>query len=291
MRNLLNSWCSLLLLLLMGSSSLGVNAQSTKTYERDWRTDRVKVKIISYNIMEGFGRGEDKDRMARFTAWVKEQSPDVLALNELCGFTEAKLKALAASYGHPYVAIVKEKGYPVGLTSKTPLKVIDRKLEGYGHGLLHCKVLDMDFLVTHLNPSDRLKRKQEADNIVNYIHENQLTNCLLMGDMNAHSPFDASWESEHSEDYAVISTFMAASLHDICYKFTPDNQRYSFPTRILASSPKGEALRRQQERIDFIFVTNDLNSNCIDAEIYNGPDTDYLSDHYPIGISLFIPKK
>lgn len=291
MRNLLNSWCSLLLLLLMGSSSLGVNAQNTKTYERDWRTDRVKVKIISYNIMEGFGRGEDKDRMARFTAWVKEQSPDVLALNELCGFTEAKLKALAASYGHPYVAIVKEKGYPVGLTSKTPLKVIDRKLEGYGHGLLHCKVLDMDFLVTHLNPSDRLKRKQEADNIVNYIHKNQLTNCLLMGDMNAHSPFDASWESEHSEDYAVISTFMAASLHDICYKFTPDNQRYSFPTRILASSPKGEALRRQQERIDFIFVTNDLNSKCVDAEIYNGPDTDYLSDHYPIGISLFIPKK
>lgn len=72
MRNLLNGWCSLLLLLLMSSSSLGINAQSTKTYERDWRTDRVKVKIISYNIMEGFGRGEDKDRMARFTAWVKE---------------------------------------------------------------------------------------------------------------------------------------------------------------------------------------------------------------------------
>lgn len=140
MRNLLNSWCSLLLLLLMGSSSLGVNAQNTKTYERDWRTDRVKVKIISYNIMEGFGRGEDKDRMARFTAWVKEQSPDVLALNELCGFTEAKLKALAASYGHPYVAIVKEKGYPVGLTSKTPLKVIDRnwKATVTGYYIVKC---------------------------------------------------------------------------------------------------------------------------------------------------------
>lgn len=262
-----------------------------QTYERDWRTDRQKIKIISYNIMDGFSDGTDQDRIARFTAWVKEQSPDVLALNELCGFTEAKLKELAAGYGHPYAAIVKENGYPVGLTSKTPIKVIDRKIDGYGHGLLHCKVLDMDFLVTHLNPSDRLKRKQEADNIVNYIHSNQLTSCLLMGDMNAHSPFDASWTDEHLENYAVISTFMAASLHDICYMFAPDSQRYSFPTRILASSPKGEALRRQQERIDFIFVTDSLRSNCVDAQIYNGPDNDYLSDHYPVGISMFIPKE
>ena len=72
----------------------------------------------------------------------------------------------------------------------------------------------MDFLVTHLNPHDRLKRKKEADNIIDYINKNQLTNCLLMGDMNAHSPFDASWTDEHLENYAVISTFMAASLHD-----------------------------------------------------------------------------
>lgn len=279
---------SFLLFLLSLFVFTGANAQNL---ERDWRTDRQKIKIISYNIMDGFSNGADKDRIARFAAWVKEQSPDVLALNELCGFTEAKLKELAAGYGHPYAAIVKENGYPVGLTSKTPIQVIDRKIDGYGHGLLHCKVLNMDFLVTHLNPSDRLKRKQEADNIVNYITDNRLTDCLLMGDMNAHSPFDASWTDEHLENYAVISTFMAASLHDICYMFIADAQRYSYPTRILVSSPKGEALRRQQERIDFIFVTDSLRPNCVDAEIYNGSDTDYLSDHYPVGISMFIPKE
>ncbi|KKB58537.1 endonuclease/exonuclease/phosphatase family protein [Parabacteroides gordonii] len=289
MKRLFNSRSVLFLFLLLVCS--GIYAQTSNSYERDWRTDRQKIKIISYNIMDGFSNGADKDRIARFTAWVKEQSPDVLALNELCGFTEAKLKELAAGYGHPYAAIVKENGYPVGLTSKTPIQVIDRKIDGYGHGLLHCKVLNMDFLVTHLNPSDRLKRKQEADNIVNYITDNRLTDCLLMGDMNAHSPFDASWTDEHLENYAVISTFMAASLHDICYLFTADAQRYSFPTRILVSSPKGDALRRQQERIDFIFVTDSLRPNCVDAQIYNGSDTDYLSDHYPVGISMFIPKE
>lgn len=289
MKRLFNSRSVLFLFLLLVCS--GIYAQTSNSYERDWRTDRQKIKIISYNIMDGFSNGADKDRIARFTAWVKVQSPDVLALNELCGFTEAKLKELAAGYGHPYAAIVKENGYPVGLTSKTPIQVIDRKIDGYGHGLLHCKVLNMDFLVTHLNPSDRLKRKKEADNIVNYITDNRLTDCLLMGDMNAHSPFDASWTDEHLENYAVISTFMAASLHDICYMFTADAQRYSYPTRILVSSPKGGALRRQQERIDFIFVTDSLRPNCVDAEIYNGSDTDYLSDHYPVGISMFIPKE
>lgn len=289
MKQLSNNKCILFFFALFFIS--GLNAQTSSSYERDWCTDRQKIKIISYNIMDGFSNGSDKDRIARFTAWVKEQSPDVLALNELCSFTEAKLKELAASYGHPYAAIVKENGYPVGLTSKTPIKVVDRKIDGYGHGLLHCKVLNMDFLVTHLNPHDRLKRKKEADNIIDYINKNQLTNCLLMGDMNAHSPFDASWTDEHLENYAVISTFMAASLHDICYMFTPDNQRYSYPTRILTSSPKGEALRRQQERIDFIFVTDSLRPDCVDAQIYNGPDNDYLSDHYPIGISMFIPKE
>lgn len=268
----------------------GLCAQTSRSYERDWRSDRQKIKIISYNIMDGFNNATDTDRMARFTAWVKEQSPDVLALNELCGFTEAKLKQLAEGYGHPYVAIVKEDGYPVGLTSKTPIKVIARKIEGYGHGLLHCNVLDMDFLVTHLNPSDRIKRKKEADNIIDYIHTHQLGNCLLMGDMNAHSPFDASWPDEHLEDYVVISSFMAASLHDICYMFVPDSRRYSYPSRILPDSPKGETLRYRQERLDFIFVTDSLRPQCLDAQIYNGPENDYLSDHYPVGINMFIPK-
>ena len=104
MKQLSNNKCILFFFALFFIS--GLNAQTSSSYERDWRTDRQKIKIISYNIMDGFSNGSDKDRIARFTAWVKEQSPDVLALNELCGFTEAKLKELAASYGHPYAAIV-----------------------------------------------------------------------------------------------------------------------------------------------------------------------------------------
>lgn len=313
MKQLVNNRFALFLLFLFIYTT--VDGQVSQTNERDWRTDRQKIKIISYNIMNGFSDGTDKDRINRFTEWVKEQLPDVLALQELCSFNEAELKQLAATYGHSYVAIVKEEGYPVGITSKHPLEVIEKRVDGYGHGLLHCKILDMDFLVTHLNPSDWRRRKQEADNMVQYINQKQLTDCLLMGDLNAHSPFDAlllekrslqlrsmivsdagnsnadrNLNGNHFE-YAVISTFMSASLHDICRMFVLDEQRYSYPTRILVSTPKGDAMRQYQERLDYIFVSDNLRPKCVDAYIYNGPENDYLSDHYPVGISLLIPKK
>ena len=44
-------------------------------------------------------------------------NPDVLALQELCGYDEKQLKADAAKWGHNYVKILKTRGYPVGLTS------------------------------------------------------------------------------------------------------------------------------------------------------------------------------
>lgn len=312
MKQLFRNKVSFYLLFLLFSA--GIGAQSPYIAEKDWRQDRQKVKIISYNIFDGFDSDKDKDRKKQFVEWVKEQSPDVLALQELCGFNEDKLKQLAAMYGHNYVAIVKNEGYPVGITSKSPIQIVGREIDGYGHGLLHCKILDMDFLVTHLNPSDWKKRKKEADNIIQYISRKKLDKCLLMGDLNSHSPFDASVHESHylllknmmesdlqqqddqrnlndtNPEYSVISTFLAASLHDVCRIFVPETKRHTFPTRILVTTPKGEILQQYQERLDYIFVSNSLRSQCVDARIYNDPDTDYLSDHYPIGISMLISK-
>lgn len=77
------------------------------------------LHILSYNILDGFDRQQDTSRRARFVRWMRREDPDVVALNELVGFTEKDLQTLASSYGHPYAVIVKEEGYPTGLTSKT----------------------------------------------------------------------------------------------------------------------------------------------------------------------------
>ena len=60
MKQLSNNKCILFFFALFFIS--GLNAQTSSSYERDWRTDRQKIKIISYNIMDGFSNGSDNDR-------------------------------------------------------------------------------------------------------------------------------------------------------------------------------------------------------------------------------------
>ena len=57
MKQLSNNKCILFFFALFFIS--GLNAQTSSSYERDWRTDRQKIKIISYNIMDGFSNGSD----------------------------------------------------------------------------------------------------------------------------------------------------------------------------------------------------------------------------------------
>ncbi|MCC8142817.1 MAG: hypothetical protein LUD02_05580 [Tannerellaceae bacterium] len=105
-------------LLFTGLFILIFHCTAQTQYERSWRKNAEKIRIISYNITDGFDDLKDTDRIARFVDWVKEKDPEVLALQELVSFKEKDLQELAKRYGHPYVAILKEDGYPVGITSK-----------------------------------------------------------------------------------------------------------------------------------------------------------------------------
>lgn len=296
-----------LCMLLVGVSS---NAQiiSNEKYERHWEAGHEKIRIISYNIFNGFDWGKDTDRQERFVNWIRQQDPEILALQELCGFTQERLSALAKQWGHPYAVIVKENGYPVGITSKKPIDVKQKMLEHCGHGLLHVKTYGLDVLVTHLNPGNTNQRRQEAETITAYIKEHALDTCLLMGDMNAHSPFDGDYMEETSTDlrmkyggqsspnllngdfdYSVISRFLSYPLIDVCQKFTGISERTSFPTPILMYLSRNKEVRKRiGERLDYIFVTPALMPMVVDAFIYNGPENDYLSDHYPVGVDLCV---
>lgn len=288
--------------------SAGAQQISSENYERHWEAGHQKIRIISYNIFNGFDWGKDMDRQNRFVEWIRQQDPEILALQELCGFTQEKLSALAKQWGHPYAVILKENGYPVGITSKQPIEVKKRMLEHCGHGLLHVKTYGFDVLVTHLNPNNTNQRRQEAETITRYIEEHALDTCLLMGDMNAHSPYDADYmESVSTElqmkyggkespnlldgqfDYSVIARFLSLPLVDVCQKFTSASQRMSFPTPVLMYLSRNENIRKRVgERLDYIFVTQKILPLVVDAFIFNGDENDYLSDHYPVGVDLCI---
>ena len=51
---------------------------SQERFERTIYKDKEKVRIISYNILDGFDYLKDKDRITRFADWIKEKDPEVL---------------------------------------------------------------------------------------------------------------------------------------------------------------------------------------------------------------------
>lgn len=279
-----------------------------QTLERYWKPNVEKVHVISYNIFNGFDFGKDIDRQERFVNWIKNRNPEVLAMQELYGFTQESLTELANKWGHKYAAIIKEDGCPVGLTSKKPILVKNKILENCGHGLLHVETFGLDFLVTHLNPFNAKERLDEAKFILDYIKKENLENFLLMGDMNAHSPIDAdfmdakgllkrSGEKENMNliegriDFSTISRFLSYPLIDVCREYVAPDKRATFPTPILMDVSKHKAVRAEsQERIDYIFVPVNLIDKVVDAFIFNEGETDYLSDHYPVGVDLLLEK-
>jgi len=274
------------------------------------------ISVMSYNIWNGFDWDKAKDRKAKLINWVKSKDPNILALQELNGYTQEKLEEDAKKWGHSYALLLKENGYSVGLTSKTPIKLREKVRDEMWHGLLHCETYGIDFFVVHLSPSDQRFRNKEAGIIKDRISKIKNENYMVLGDFNAHSPFDGDYlktnnkllkkylESDNKPgnkfkntlnnnfDFNVISTFLSIPSIDVGQMYIETKSRYSFPTPALI----GENLDLKQvnnfkERIDYIFVSPKLVKSCINSIIYNSEATFYLSDHFPVEAKFIFPKK
>lgn len=268
----------------------------------------VPFKIMTYNILTGFDWGKDTAREEKLITWVKSQNPDVLALQELCDFTQDKLEQLAQKWGHQYAVILKDDGYPVGLTSNQPIELKERLLDELWHGMLHVKTHGIDFFVVHLSPADREFRNKEAGIITQRIKKLAAgsNHYVVLGDFNAHSPFDGDFDLKYPYqlqrvrrsdstnekysnllnnqfDYGVVSTFLAVPLIDVCHQFVPMDERTTCPAPI--NVPEWltmEEMKKTKSRIDFILVSPALSTKCTGAEIFNEGKIGYLSDHYPV---------
>lgn len=278
----------------------------TLFFEVKAQDDLKSLRVISYNIWNGFDWGKDADRHQKFLDWATFQKADIMALQELCAYTPAKLKEDAKAWGHEYSVLLKEEGYSVGLTSKWPIQLIGKYMEGMWHGMLHVKTAGIDIFVVHLSPADWKIRTQEA-NIITQLMETLTTDkYIVLGDFNAHSPTDADLDKERLSllartkrgdvnnakhdnlrhdywDYTAMSIFLAHGLLDVTMPFIEPSERFSFPTPILANIWQTESeIKRHQHRIDYILCSPALFKQCVYSRILNGPETAHLSDHYPV---------
>lgn len=266
-----------------------------------------RLKVISYNIWNGFNHGKDKDRKQKAIDWFKAQRPDVVALQELNSYTQEKLLNDAKKWGHNYAEIVKTGGYPTGITSNKPITVKERILEQMHHGVLHCETWGIDFFVVHFSPFSFKKRHEEADIILSKlekVREDQ-DEYIVLGDFNALSPFDAqfyNWnkdmlerlkesEKKHAHvrnlingqlEYGAISKYLSLPLIDVVQKHTTElEERLSIPSQVWEKEPE---LGRygSPNRVDYIMASPKLATKCTYARTLNGAQNYYLSDHYPV---------
>ena len=265
------------------------------------------LRIMTYNIFNGFDRGKDSVRERQTAELIASYHPDVVALQELCGFNEVTLATFAGKWGHHYAVILKEEGYPVGLTSNKPIVLRKKWTEGLWHGLLHASTHGIDFLVVHLNPSDAGIRQKEARLITDYMDKTLVAanKYILLGDFNSHSPADADLQktrpmllekyrkndakyegkelADGQFDYSVISRFLGYPLVDVCERMIEPENRFSFPTPILIGTFRTEGeIVPTRERIDYILTSAVLARSCTDAKIINAGIVDKLSDHFPV---------
>ena len=269
--------------------------------------ENKSLKVISYNIWNGFEWGKDTIRKQTLVQWINKQKPGVLALQELCGYTREKLLEDAKTWGHNYAEILKTDGYPVGITSWEPIEVKGRILENMHHGALHCKTFGIDFMVVHFSPFSYKKRHEEAKIVMEKLSEfkNRQHKYIVLGDFNAVSPLDADLykdkptlipskkesEKQHEHvrnlfngqlEYGVLSSFLSFPLIDVTQQYTKGwDERVSCPTQVFETE-KGEGRNDNSTRIDYILTSPSLAKYCVSAKVLNSEDEFYLSDHYPV---------
>ena len=221
-----------LIILTFGVSSHGLRSQE-------------KLKVMTYNIWNGFDWGKDFDRKIKFIDWVNTQNPDVLALQELCGYDEEKLKSDAR---------------------REEAKIIMDKLSKLSTGQNKYLVLG-DF--NALSPFDAHLYKDNPRLLENKraseIEHDHVRNLL-----------------EDQLEYSVLGSLLGYPLIDVVQRFTSSwDNRVSCPTQVFESE-KGEGRPINSTRIDYILSSPFLATKCVNAGVLNKKDTYYLSDHYPV---------
>lgn len=265
------------------------------------------LKLITHNVWYGFTK-KPEPRYEQWRAWMPKQNPDVVCLQELNGYTAEKLAADAAAWSHPHSVLLKEDGFPTGITSRFPIHNVARLREGFHHGLLRCQIEGIWIYVIHFHPSNHARRVEEAALLAADIAALPGTNprIILAGDFNGFSaadkphydtdpelePFFSRLDAKNPQarnlnqgrlDYRGIEAIGELGFLDVIARRRTASDPFvgTFPTPLVADEDHGT-----DRRIDYIFVSPNLVDSVESAAILRDSTTETLSDHIPVTATL-----
>ena len=221
----------------------------------------------------------------------------MVGFNELNGWDAAPgMRGRGAAWGYPHgeLFVTRRSRYLVGVLSRHPIEVVATEEDGFCHGLLHVRILGVNYVITHLTPRNAADRELEAALVAARVR--QVREPLsLMGDMNTLSPLDREWHTaagllpvlldtpllrrkfvsaEGAINYRPMQTLLDAGLTDLGPRGASE---YSVPTA--ANADIAHAARM---RLDYLLANPAFVALKPATRIVRDAATDALSDHYPV---------
>lgn len=264
-----------------------------------------RIKILSYNVL--YGLKEDSVNIDRYNKLISRLNPDIVATQEMNGFTQKSLESLANKYGHPYALQSKEKGFPTALSSKTPMVHAKKVTENMWHSYIYAKVEGLHIFVIHFSPFSYKKRQEEVANILAQTREIPAGEpILIMGDFNSLSPDDKTQygdevlkpmrlseeKNDHIRnlnsgniDYSVIGALLEAGFKDSFY-LGNDTFDSTVPTFKDGNGKLKTSNAGVPKRIDYIFCNEAAARRVVSSKVIKDELTHYISDHYPMYIEM-----
>ena len=236
-------------------------------------------RVLTYNVCEGLKMDTTASK-ERFVAWMRELDPDLAALQEMNGFTQARLEKLAAAYGHSHAVLLKDTGYPVALTSKYPI-VAKRVTDNMHHGFLIARTGGYNIVVAHLSPFSWRKRQQEVATIRAWIAASgERRRWIVLGD----DPRTGGKRQNLVDGELDFTTQQALLDAGFCDAFKRFHSEYvaSYPSPARAAGNPDPVTCR----LDYIYLSRDLRARALDGRIPREGDAATLSDHLPLYIDL-----
>lgn len=269
-------------------------------------------KLLSWNIQDGMWCDQFDDYV-NFVAYINEINPDVFCIQEAASHWDIDGKnlshysrylpypdqknveskwdnpsgwvALAKRWGHEYVVMGPYKdNYPVVITSKYPIEIIER-LRGdenttVSHGALYAKVhftddISVNLVNLHLQPDNIANASNFRMNEINFYLSKTINSkehyrdehWLMMGDFNSNVGKNVDVEVRKN------------SYYDLWAEMNSYNKSY------IDFIYGTESMRKSLKSIDFLYGFAHMDKIMYSPNgvaINNGSGVWKYSDHYPV---------
>jgi endonuclease/exonuclease/phosphatase family metal-dependent hydrolase len=252
----------------------------------------VPITAMTYNVLLGGG-----DRLDAILAVITDQRPDVLALQELRGFTgpdgRSRVRRVADALGMRAFVAGSGYGQPVGVLVRTSARVLDAgPVSGPFHHAVVRVVVDTDagpmtVLGTHLFALSGRYRLTEVRRLARLA--DPAGRVLMMGDLNSLDPagdhaarvaaMPARYRLRHltaagRPDTRAVAALERAGFVDL-FRRAGIPPAQTVPTRYRGSEFPAA-------RLDYVLGTPMLAHNVLHCQVVRGGLADTASDHYPV---------